>query len=51
MVVTKPEDYDNKDGIADKPIEGIYIFTAVLYLSIQIPLMFPYRKAFVWTQL
>ncbi|KAM9533493.1 inter-alpha-trypsin inhibitor heavy chain H3-like [Guaruba guarouba] len=27
MVVTKPEDYDNKDGIADKPIEGIDIFT------------------------
>ncbi|NXI56823.1 ITIH3 inhibitor, partial [Chloroceryle aenea] len=22
MVVTKPEDYDNQDGIADKPIEG-----------------------------
>ncbi|XP_030898828.2 inter-alpha-trypsin inhibitor heavy chain H3 isoform X2 [Melopsittacus undulatus] len=22
MVVTKPEDYDNKDGIADKPIEA-----------------------------
>ncbi|NXK78582.1 ITIH3 inhibitor, partial [Amazona guildingii] len=27
MVVTKPEDYDNKDGIADKPIEGMDIFT------------------------
>ncbi|XP_033922306.1 inter-alpha-trypsin inhibitor heavy chain H3 isoform X1 [Melopsittacus undulatus] len=35
MVVTKPEDYDNKDGIADKPIEGIGIFTIVLYVSIQ----------------
>uniref|UniRef100_A0A663FA02 Inter-alpha-trypsin inhibitor heavy chain H3 n=1 Tax=Aquila chrysaetos chrysaetos TaxID=223781 RepID=A0A663FA02_AQUCH len=23
MVVTKPEDYNNQDGIADKPIEGI----------------------------
>ncbi|XP_064013079.1 inter-alpha-trypsin inhibitor heavy chain H3-like [Pogoniulus pusillus] len=27
MVVTKPEDYDNQDGLADKPIEGISIFT------------------------
>ncbi|KAM6121255.1 inter-alpha-trypsin inhibitor heavy chain H3-like [Pterocles gutturalis] len=27
MVVTKPEDYDNQDGVADKPTEGIDIFT------------------------
>ncbi|NXE55257.1 ITIH3 inhibitor, partial [Casuarius casuarius] len=27
MVVTKPEDYDNQAGIADKPTEGICIFT------------------------
>ncbi|NXY87022.1 ITIH3 inhibitor, partial [Alcedo cyanopectus] len=27
MVVTKPEDSDNQDGIADKPIEGIAIIT------------------------
>ncbi|NXV76895.1 ITIH3 inhibitor, partial [Atlantisia rogersi] len=26
MVVTKPEDHDNQDGIADKPVEGIDIF-------------------------
>ncbi|KAM9374710.1 inter-alpha-trypsin inhibitor heavy chain H3-like [Phaethornis superciliosus] len=32
MVVTKPEDHDNQDGIADKPIEGKDIFTA-LYSS------------------
>ncbi|NXC43232.1 ITIH3 inhibitor, partial [Penelope pileata] len=31
MVVTKPEDYDNQAGIADKPIEGIDIFTVLLY--------------------
>ncbi|XP_065498404.1 inter-alpha-trypsin inhibitor heavy chain H3-like [Caloenas nicobarica] len=36
MVVTKPEDYDNQDGIADKPIEGIDIFTILLYLRNQI---------------
>ncbi|NXW28312.1 ITIH3 inhibitor, partial [Phaetusa simplex] len=35
MVVTKPEDNDNRDGIADKPIEGIDIFTIVLYLKNQ----------------
>ncbi|XP_009706012.1 PREDICTED: inter-alpha-trypsin inhibitor heavy chain H3 [Cariama cristata] len=32
MVVTKPEDYDNQDGIADKPIEApqlsSYLYTA-----------------------
>uniref|UniRef100_A0A8C4XST1 Inter-alpha-trypsin inhibitor heavy chain H3 n=1 Tax=Falco tinnunculus TaxID=100819 RepID=A0A8C4XST1_FALTI len=26
MVVTKPEDYDNQDGIADKPTEGKWVF-------------------------
>ncbi|NXT77763.1 ITIH3 inhibitor, partial [Zapornia atra] len=26
MVVTKPEDHDNQDGIADKPVEGRDIF-------------------------
>ncbi|NXJ00913.1 ITIH3 inhibitor, partial [Psophia crepitans] len=36
MVVTKPEDYDNQDGIADKPIEGINIFTILLYLRSQV---------------
>ncbi|NXN75710.1 ITIH3 inhibitor, partial [Himantopus himantopus] len=39
MVVTKPEDYDNQDGIADKPIEGIDIFTILVYLRSQ---------AFLW---
>uniref|UniRef100_A0A8C0HQI9 Inter-alpha-trypsin inhibitor heavy chain H3 n=1 Tax=Buteo japonicus TaxID=224669 RepID=A0A8C0HQI9_9AVES len=34
MVVTKPEDYNNQDGIADKPIEGIDIFKILLYLRI-----------------
>uniref|UniRef100_A0A8C0IF60 Inter-alpha-trypsin inhibitor heavy chain H3 n=1 Tax=Bubo bubo TaxID=30461 RepID=A0A8C0IF60_BUBBB len=34
MVVTKPETYDNQDGIADKPIEGRDIFTVLLYLRI-----------------
>ncbi|NXJ97663.1 ITIH3 inhibitor, partial [Corythaixoides concolor] len=37
MVVTKPEDHDNQDGIADKPIEGIDIFT-IFYV--------PLRKGF-----
>ncbi|NWU63487.1 ITIH3 inhibitor, partial [Pterocles burchelli] len=32
MVVTKPEDYDNQDGIADKPTEGTDIFT-VFFLT------------------
>ncbi|KFQ73894.1 Inter-alpha-trypsin inhibitor heavy chain H3, partial [Phaethon lepturus] len=36
MVVTKPEDYGNQDGIADKPIEGIDIFTILLYLRSQV---------------
>ncbi|KFP56831.1 Inter-alpha-trypsin inhibitor heavy chain H3, partial [Cathartes aura] len=36
MVVTKPEDYDNQDGIANKPIEGIDIFTILLYLRSQV---------------
>ncbi|NXA20747.1 ITIH3 inhibitor, partial [Ibidorhyncha struthersii] len=36
MVVTKPEDYDNQDGIADKPIEGIDIFTILVYLRSQV---------------
>ncbi|NWQ92358.1 ITIH3 inhibitor, partial [Burhinus bistriatus] len=36
MVVTKPEDYGNQDGIADKPIEGIDIFTFFLYLRSQL---------------
>ncbi|NXT44313.1 ITIH3 inhibitor, partial [Pelecanoides urinatrix] len=31
MVVTKPEDYNNQEGIADKPIEGIDIFTILLF--------------------
>ncbi|NXF29838.1 ITIH3 inhibitor, partial [Nyctibius bracteatus] len=35
MVVTKPEDYNNQDGIADKPVEGIDIFTILLYLRSQ----------------
>ncbi|NWX18305.1 ITIH3 inhibitor, partial [Aegotheles bennettii] len=35
MVVTKPEDYDNQEGIADKPIEGIGIFTNFLFLRSQ----------------
>uniref|UniRef100_A0A8C8AEX6 Inter-alpha-trypsin inhibitor heavy chain H3 n=1 Tax=Otus sunia TaxID=257818 RepID=A0A8C8AEX6_9STRI len=35
MVVTKPETYDNQDGIADKPIEGRDIFTVLLYLRSQ----------------
>uniref|UniRef100_A0A8B9TK16 Inter-alpha-trypsin inhibitor heavy chain H3 n=1 Tax=Anas platyrhynchos TaxID=8839 RepID=A0A8B9TK16_ANAPL len=30
MVVTKPEDYDNQAGIADKTTEGIDIFTLAL---------------------
>ncbi|PKU34675.1 hypothetical protein llap_15022 [Limosa lapponica baueri] len=30
MVVTKPEANDNQDGIADKPTEGIDIFTILL---------------------
>uniref|UniRef100_A0A8D0EN55 Inter-alpha-trypsin inhibitor heavy chain H3 n=1 Tax=Strix occidentalis caurina TaxID=311401 RepID=A0A8D0EN55_STROC len=34
MVVTKPETYDNQDGIADKPTEGRDIFTVLLYLRI-----------------
>lgn len=36
MVVTKPEDYNNQDGIADKPIEGIDIFKILLYLRSQV---------------
>lgn len=40
MVVTKPEDHDNQDGIADKPIEGIDIFTILLYLGSQMFLWF-----------
>uniref|UniRef100_A0A8C3KF26 Inter-alpha-trypsin inhibitor heavy chain H3 n=1 Tax=Calidris pygmaea TaxID=425635 RepID=A0A8C3KF26_9CHAR len=32
MVVTKPEENDNQDGIADKPIEGMDIFTILLSL-------------------
>ncbi|KFV08108.1 Inter-alpha-trypsin inhibitor heavy chain H3, partial [Pterocles gutturalis] len=35
MVVTKPEDYDNQDGVADKPTEGIDIFTVLTSVSIQ----------------
>lgn len=35
MVVTKPEEDDNEEGIADKPTEGIDIFTIVLYLRSQ----------------
>ncbi|NXX18279.1 ITIH3 inhibitor, partial [Podargus strigoides] len=37
MVVTKPEDYDNQDGIADKPIEGTDIFTISLYFRSHVP--------------
>ncbi|KGL98256.1 Inter-alpha-trypsin inhibitor heavy chain H3, partial [Charadrius vociferus] len=40
MVVTKPEDYENQDGIADKPIEGIDVFTILLSLRSQ---------AFLWS--
>lgn len=40
MVVTKPEDHENQDGIADKPIEGIDIFT-ILFEKPSIPLVFP----------
>ncbi|NWX45574.1 ITIH3 inhibitor, partial [Steatornis caripensis] len=36
MVVTKPEDYDNQDGIADKTIEGIDVFTFLDYLRGQV---------------
>lgn len=36
MVVTKPEDYDNQAGIADKTTEGIDIFTVLLYQGSQI---------------
>ncbi|NXY21459.1 ITIH3 inhibitor, partial [Atrichornis clamosus] len=35
MVVTKPEENDNEEGIADKPTEGIDIFTILLYLRSQ----------------
>lgn len=35
MVVTKPEENGNEEGIADKPTEGIDIFTIVLYLRSQ----------------
>lgn len=35
MVVTKPEENNNEEGIADKPTEGIDIFTIVLYLRSQ----------------
>ncbi|KFP89411.1 Inter-alpha-trypsin inhibitor heavy chain H3, partial [Apaloderma vittatum] len=35
MVVTKPEDYDNQDGIADKPLEGIDVFNDIT-LRIQV---------------
>uniref|UniRef100_A0A8C5NPF4 Inter-alpha-trypsin inhibitor heavy chain H3 n=1 Tax=Junco hyemalis TaxID=40217 RepID=A0A8C5NPF4_JUNHY len=34
MVVTKPEEDENEEGIADKPTEGIDIFIIVLYLRI-----------------
>ncbi|NXF06795.1 ITIH3 inhibitor, partial [Smithornis capensis] len=37
MVVTKPEENDNEDGIADKPTEGIDMFTMLLYLRSQVP--------------
>ncbi|NXW00489.1 ITIH3 inhibitor, partial [Fregetta grallaria] len=36
MVVTKPEDHNNQDGIADKPIEGTDIFTILLHLRSQV---------------
>ncbi|NWI51765.1 ITIH3 inhibitor, partial [Calyptomena viridis] len=38
MVVTKPEENDNKDGIADKPTEGIDMFTILMYLRSQVSL-------------
>ncbi|XP_028941554.1 inter-alpha-trypsin inhibitor heavy chain H3 isoform X2 [Antrostomus carolinensis] len=41
MVVTKPEDYNNQDGIADKPTEGMDICTILLYLGSQV---------FLWSQ-
>ncbi|NXC70222.1 ITIH3 inhibitor, partial [Anhinga anhinga] len=31
MVVTKPEDFDNQDGIADKPIEGRHFHSFMLF--------------------
>ncbi|KFP42279.1 Inter-alpha-trypsin inhibitor heavy chain H3, partial [Chlamydotis macqueenii] len=35
MVVTKPETYDNQDGIADKPIEGIDIpYMCIVYAKL-----------------
>ncbi|NXM73139.1 ITIH3 inhibitor, partial [Serilophus lunatus] len=38
MVVTKPEEIGNEDGIADKPTEGIDMFTILLYLRSQVSL-------------
>ncbi|KFQ74268.1 Inter-alpha-trypsin inhibitor heavy chain H3, partial [Phoenicopterus ruber ruber] len=40
MVVTKPEDYHNQDGIADKPVEGIDVFTILLLFEKPIFLTF-----------
>ncbi|XP_026713236.1 inter-alpha-trypsin inhibitor heavy chain H3 isoform X2 [Athene cunicularia] len=40
MVVTKPETYDNQDGIADKPIEGRDVFTVLLYLTPQLSYLY-----------
>uniref|UniRef100_A0A8C0BU20 Inter-alpha-trypsin inhibitor heavy chain H3 n=1 Tax=Buteo japonicus TaxID=224669 RepID=A0A8C0BU20_9AVES len=31
MVVTKPEDYNNQDGIADKPIEDVFIDAVISF--------------------
>uniref|UniRef100_A0A8B9D438 Inter-alpha-trypsin inhibitor heavy chain H3 n=1 Tax=Anser cygnoides TaxID=8845 RepID=A0A8B9D438_ANSCY len=45
MVVTKPEDYDNQAGIADKMTEGIDIFSFALSKKPNVPLMYPKRKA------
>ncbi|XP_075370339.1 inter-alpha-trypsin inhibitor heavy chain H3-like isoform X1 [Mycteria americana] len=36
MVVTKPEDYDNQDGVADKPTEVFSIFCSLLSAAPQL---------------
>ncbi|KAM6062401.1 inter-alpha-trypsin inhibitor heavy chain H3-like [Chlamydotis macqueenii] len=43
MVVTKPETYDNQDGIADKPIEGIDIAGSTLTLAPQLSYLYTTR--------
>lgn len=46
MVVTKPEENGNEEGIADKPTEGIDIFTIVMYLRSQEFFDVPLKKGF-----